>query len=124
VLFPVDLTPFIFGDVLSDGPLLDNAIVILVGAVALVNNYMYSHSLNLRRDKMTIPFHDLNDIFQRPFAIIVFEPEMQNLVTVLVPGHVGNLLSPQLLCACLRVLDDSVGHVELNDKWMMDGTMV
>jgi hypothetical protein len=124
VLFPVDSTPFVFGHVLSNGPLLDNAIVILGGAVALVSNYMSSHSLNIRRDELTISLHDLNDLVQRPFAIIVFEPEMQNLVTVFVPVYVGNLSSPQLLCACLRMLDDSVGHVELNDKWMMDWTMV
>jgi hypothetical protein len=76
VLFPVDSTPFVFGDVLSDGPLLDNAIVILGGAVALVSNYMSSYSLNIRRDELTISLHDLNDLVQRPFAIIVFEPEI------------------------------------------------
>jgi hypothetical protein len=124
VLFPVDLTPFIFGDVLSDGPLLDNAVVILGGAVALVSIYMSSHSLNSRRNKLIISFHDLNDLVQRPFAIIVFKPEMQNLVAVLVPVYIGNLSSPQLLCVCLRMLDDSVEHVELNDKRMMDWTTV
>jgi hypothetical protein len=124
VLFPVDLPPFIFGDILSDGPLLDNAVVILGGAVALVSIYMSSHSLNSRRNKLIISFHDLNDLVQRPFAIIVFEPEMQNLVTVFVPVYIGNLSSPQLLCVCLRMLDDSVEHVELNDKRMMDWTTV
>jgi hypothetical protein len=124
VLLPVDLTPFIFGDVLSDGPLLDNAIVVLGGAMALVSSYTSSHSLNLRRNKLTIFLQDLNDLVQSPFAIIVFEPEMQNLVTVFVPVYVGNLSSPQLLCVYLRMLDNSVGHVELNDKMMMDWTTV
>jgi hypothetical protein len=112
--------PFSLGDVLSDGPLLDDAIVILGGAVALVSNYMSSHSLILRRNKLTVPFHDLNNFVQRPFAIIVFEPEMQNLVAVFVPVFVGNLSSPQVLCVCLRMLDDSVEHFELNDKRMME----
>jgi hypothetical protein len=98
---PVDLAPFVFGDVLSDGPLLDNAIVILGGAVALVSSDMSSYSLNLRRNKLTISFHDSNDLVQRPFSIVVFEPEMQNLVTVFVPLYVSNLSSPQLLCVCL-----------------------
>lgn len=61
--------------------------------------------------------HDFDDLVQSLSFGTIFKPEVKDLVAMFVPIGLGDLPSTRFL-VMLRVLDDSVGHIQLGGtRW-------